>query len=129
MDTGTVSIVDDEELYGLLEDLDPATEPALCDGFEDLSWRSTLKDLPKTGFTEVVFRGIEFAGYYGSAHYIFDGEDRLIMGTYLFNELMSLLIKVPYVKVAFSFSHELKVKGINNSGNNVIIFAFIREKL
>ena len=89
-DTKITAIETDDEIAGLLEDLDPAAEPSSCDGFKDLSWGSTLDDLPKAESTEVVFRGVEFAGYYGSAHYIFDAEDRLIMGTYLFNELMSL---------------------------------------
>ena len=89
-DAKTTAIDADEELAGLLEDLDPAAEPSSCDGFEDLSWGSSLDDLPKAESTEVVFRGVEFAGYYGSAHYIFDAEDHLVRGIYLFNELMSL---------------------------------------
>lgn len=88
--TEAASIVIDEETAGLLEDLNPAAEPASCDGFEDLSWGNTLEDLPEAESTEVVFRGVEFAGYFGSAHYIFNAEDRLIMGSYLLNELMSL---------------------------------------
>lgn len=86
----TSLVGNDEELFGLLEEVKPAAEPALCDGFEDLSWGSTLEDLPKAESTEVVCRGVEFAGYYGSAHYIFDAKDHLVMGTYLLNELMSL---------------------------------------
>ena len=41
-------------------------------------------------FTEVVVRGVEYAGYYGSAHYYFDMQDRLVRGVYNFNETLSL---------------------------------------
>ena len=44
--TEAASIVIDEETAGLLEDSNPAASPASCDGFRDLSWGSTLEDLP-----------------------------------------------------------------------------------
>ncbi len=89
-DAGPASAVIDEEITGLLEDVNPADKPASCDGFEDLSWGSTLEDLPKAESTEVVRRGVEFAGYYGSAYYNFDAEDRLVMGVYRLNENATL---------------------------------------
>jgi len=84
------SAVIDEEIAGLLEESNPAEKPAACDGFENLSWGSTLEDLPEAAFTEVVCRGVEFAGYYGSAYYNFDAEDRLVMGVYRLNENATL---------------------------------------
>ena len=89
-DGGSESAVMDEELIKLLENAEPAEEPAFCDGFGALTWGSPLKDLPETPFTEVVVRGFEFAGYYGSAHYLFDSQDRLVRGVYDFNETLSL---------------------------------------
>ena len=89
-DEGSASAVIDEEIVGLLEESNPAKEPASCDGFEDLSWGSTLEDLPEAESTEVVCRGVEFAGYYGSAYYNFDAEDRLVMGVYRLNENATL---------------------------------------
>lgn len=89
-DEGSASAVMDEEFIKLLENADPADKPAFCDGFGALTWGSPIEDLPEAPFTEVVVRGFEFAGYYGSAHYLFDSQDRLVRGIYNFNETLSL---------------------------------------
>ncbi len=89
-DEKPASTITDEELIKLLESADPADKPAFCDSFAALTWGSPLEDLPESRFTEVVVRGVEFAGYYGSAHYYFDAQDRLARGIYNFNETLSL---------------------------------------